>query len=120
MLNWSFSTVLSNDSSSKDLSFSYEALLEKSLNHVSQWSIHDQSACTRDNEDSTLTQDKKNLQKSIWSLSLLVWTSEKDESNNSWTKHLYFIIQHDVSEISMYHSTHLLMLLHHNHESSWD
>ncbi len=60
MLNWSFSTVSSNDSSSKDLSFSYEALLEKSLNHVSQWSIHDQSACTRDNEDSTLTQDKKN------------------------------------------------------------
>ncbi len=63
---------------------------------------------------------KKNLQKSIWSLSLLIWTSEEDESNNSWTKHLYFIIQHDISEILMCHSTHLLMLLHHDHESSWD
>ncbi len=59
MLNWSFSTVSSNDSSSKDLSFSYKALLEKSLNHVSQWSIHDQSACMKNNEDSTLTWDKK-------------------------------------------------------------
>ncbi len=59
MLNQSFSTVSSNDSSSKDLSFSYEALLEKSLNHVSQWSIYDQSAHMKDNEDSTLTWGKK-------------------------------------------------------------
>ncbi len=120
MLNWSFSTVSSNDSLNKYLSFLYEALLEKSLNHVSQWSIHDQSAHTKDNEDLTLTWDKKNLQRLIWSLSLLVWTSEEDESNNSWTEHLYFIIWHDIFEISMHHSTHLLMLLHHDHESSWD
>ncbi len=59
MLNQSFSTVLSNDLSSKDLSFSYKALLERLLNHVSQWSIHDQNARMKDNEDSTLTQDKK-------------------------------------------------------------
>ncbi len=52
---------------------------------------------------------KKILQRLIWSLSLLVWTSEKNESNNLWTKHLYFIVQHDVSEISMCHSTHLLL-----------
>ena len=63
MLNRSFSTVSSNDSSSKDLSFLYEALLERSLNHASQWSIHDQRACTRDNEDLTLTQDKKKSSK---------------------------------------------------------